>query len=153
GARAAQGLGPRGHDQLRWVSVASKMGRAADGVARRTDPVADELDVQARRQLRRRDHPAHGRVEGAVLPPYRQEHAVDEGDAGASAAGERAPQQVPEGRAGAPARNARALQEAQGEPDGWLPADGRAGPDLLRALPSAVGIGRAPEFAVSVFRA
>ena len=108
-----QGLGGRGHDvrgaqgvsaargprarrdpQLRGLPDPLVLGRAADGLDRCPDPVADELDLQARRQLWRRDHPAHGDLEGPVLSADRQEHAVDEGDAGAPAAGERAAQQA-----------------------------------------------------------
>src|SRR5262249_55516734 len=116
-------------------------------------PLADELDLQARGQLRRRDHPAHGDLEGPVLSVDGQEHAFDEGDASARPAGERAAQPLPEGPAGAPARNAGALPQAQGESNGRLPADGGAGADLLCALSRPVGVGRAPERGVPLLRA
>ena len=104
GDRPGQGLGGRAHGvrgaqgvpaarepqagrdpQLRGLPDPLVLGRAADALDRRPDPVADELDLQARGQLWRRDHPAHGDLEGAVLSADRQEHAVDEGDAGAPA--------------------------------------------------------------------
>src|SRR5262245_9389883 len=123
---------------------------APDALARGANPGVAQLDLQARRELWRRDHPAHGGVEGPVLSLDREEHALDEGDAGPSAADQLASQQVSEGPPGAPARDAGALPEAPRESNGRLPADDRSDPYLLRALPGAVGVGRATGLAVPV---
>ena len=89
-------------------------------------------------QLRRRDHPAHGDHEGALLPAHREEHAVDEGDAGASSRRSTAPLEVQERYRQAPAGDDGAVPPARREPARRLPADDRADPDLLRALRGAV---------------
>src|SRR5438034_10999993 len=89
----------------------------------------------------------------SLLPARRQEHAVDEGHAGAATSGQRAPQQVPERPAAAAEGNARALPQVQGEPDGRVLADGRPDPDLLRPLPGAVGLRGAAEREIPLRRA
>src|SRR5262249_37764216 len=143
---------PRGGDQLRGISCATSVGWAADGVARCPDSSLDELGLPSRGQLRSRDHPSHRRVEGALLSTDREEHALDEGDADAAAANQYPSQQVQERPATAAEGDNGSLPAAQGEPDGRLLADDRAGPDLLCAVPGAVQCRRAAGRSILVLR-
>src|SRR5262249_17589142 len=77
---------PRGNHQFRRVPITTRVRWPADEVVRGPDPVAHELAVRSRLQLRHRDHSPHGPVESPLLSAYGVEHALDEIDAGAPAA-------------------------------------------------------------------
>src|SRR5207245_9354473 len=87
----------------------------------------------------------HGAVEGGLLSAHRLEHALDEGDADAAAADQRAPQQVQERSAARATRDDGALSQARRQSRGRLPADAAADPHLLRALPRRREFRRATE--------
>ena len=90
--RARRGTGGGAGPELRTLRV----GAVPDVVGLRAAALAHELlrHLAPRAELRGGDHPPHGAREGGLLPAVPQEHALDEGDAGAPAPAERAALEV-----------------------------------------------------------
>src|SRR5262245_43876119 len=104
------------------------------------------------RQLRYRHHSVDHHHEGTVLSPHPQEHDLDEGDAGPSAADQRAALEAQERPSAVAARDDGAVPSEQGEPSRRLLADGRPDPDLLRLVRRPVRLGGDAERPIHLLR-
>src|SRR5205823_7861371 len=89
----------------------------ADGMGRRAHSVASELVLPLYPQLRRGHHSPDRPDQGAVLPAHAQEHALDEGHAGAAATDQLSPLQAQERSAASEAREHVAIPRASGHYD------------------------------------